>query len=282
MSIRMIQERLRGYSCVSEQEEEHALREITQEVILAALSRRGFFRDAVFQGGTCLRIVHGLNRFSEDLDFILKEPDPEFDLLPSLAGVETELEAYGYRVEIIDRSSSESAVREAFTKDDSLGSLVSLSFVGRSGPRKKIRVKLELDVNPPAGSGTELRYHDFPFLASVTVRDLPSLFAGKIHALLCREYTKGRDWYDFLWYTATRTAVNYRFLSAALTHVGPWSDQRLTVDRRWLRTTLTQAIGKINWKRTAEDVRRFVPASEQVSLDLWCSDLFLGQIEKIT
>ena len=93
MSIKLIQERLNSYNCKSEQEEEHAIREITQEVALAALSRTDFFKYGVFQGGTCLRIFYGLNRFSEDLDFILKEPNPNFKLQPQLQSLSEELEA---------------------------------------------------------------------------------------------------------------------------------------------------------------------------------------------
>ena len=281
MSIRMIQERLWSYSCNSAQEEDHALREITQEVILAALSRVGFFGQALFQGGTCLRIFHGLNRFSEDLDFILKEPASDFHLTPFLNGIRTELEAYGYRVEITDRSSTDSTVKKAFIKDDSLGEILQFSFAGRRGPLRKIRVRIEVDVNPPAGSGSELRYHDFPFVASVVVQDIPSLFAGKLHALLCRDYVKGRDWYDFLWYTARRAGVNYPFLSSALVQTGPWQGENLEVDAHWLRDELTALINRIDWRDTANDVRRFVPEQEHPSLDLWSADLFLGQLAKI-
>ncbi|TVQ22151.1 MAG: nucleotidyl transferase AbiEii/AbiGii toxin family protein [Spirochaetaceae bacterium] len=281
MSIRMIQERLLSYSCGSEQEEELALREITQEVILVALSRNGFFGHAMFQGGTCLRIFHGLNRFSEDLDFVLEEPAHDFRLTPFLNGIGSELEAYGYHLEIKDRSSSESTVKKAFIKDDSLGNVLQLSFASRRGPRKKIRVKLEVDTNPPSGSRSELRYHDFPFVASVVVQDRPSLFAGKLHALLCREYVKGRDWYDFLWYTAQRSEINYELLLSALEQTGPWRGEDLQINVKWLRNELAAVIKRINWRATADDVRPFVPDSEQPSLDLWNEDLFLSQLSKV-
>lgn len=281
MSVRMIQERLQSYSSRSAQEEEHALREITQEVILAALSRVGFFGHALFQGETCLRIFHGLNRFSEDLDFILKEPDRGFVLTPYLKGIRTELEAYGYRIEISDRSSPDSAVKKAFIKDDAVGKVLQFSLAGHRGPLSKVRVKIEVDANPPAGSGSELRYHDFPFVVSVAVQDRPSLFAGKIHALLCREYVKGRDWYDFLWYTAQRSEVNYGFLSSALAQTGPWQGEDLRVDADWLRDALSTVIGRLDWPRTADDVRRFVPDQEHPSLNLWSADLFRQQVAKI-
>lgn len=281
MSIRMIQERLDSYQCSSPLEEEHAIREITQEVALAALSRTDFFQSAVFQGGTCLRIFYGLNRFSEDLDFLLRRPEPDLRLQPYLQSMSQELEAYGYRVEVADRSKTDAAVRKAFLKDDSVGKILQLNHIGRGGPFRKIRIKLEVDTNPPAGSGEEIKYLDFPFIASVAVQDRPSLFAGKLHALLCRKYIKGRDWYDFLWYTSRRTPINYTFLASALTQMGPWKGQNLETDLDWCKTELEKVITAMDWKKTAEDVRRFVKPAEQPSLDLWSRDLFLTQLAKL-
>jgi predicted nucleotidyltransferase component of viral defense system len=281
MSPKLIQDRLDTYNCRSNIEEQHALREITQEVVLAALGRTEFFKDALFQGGTCLRIFYGLNRFSEDLDFILKETDRDFPLQPHLRAVGDELKAYGYDVEIADRSRARMAVRKAFLKDDSLGRVLQLKYVDGSGPARKIRVQLEVDTNPPSGSGMEIKYLDFPFISSVTVQDKPSLFAGQLHALLCREYVKGRDWYDFLWYTSQGVGINYAFLSSALRQQGPWQQQDLQVDWEWCRIHLEDRINSVDWVTARDDVRRFVKASEYPSLDLWSRDLFLSQWGKI-
>ena len=125
------------------------------------------------------------------------------------------------------------AVRMAFVKDDSLGNLLHLNYKPATGPLRKLRIKLEVDTNPPAGASFETKYLDFPFPSAVCVFDLPSLFAGKIHALLCREYLKGRDWYDFIWYTARKTPVNYTLLSSALGQMGPWKGQVVQADRSW-------------------------------------------------
>jgi predicted nucleotidyltransferase component of viral defense system len=171
MSVKLIQERLNSYNCKSELEEEHAIREITQEVALAALSRTDFFKYGIFQGGTCLRIFYGLNRFSEDLDFILKEPNRNFKLQPHLQSLSEELQAYGYNVDITDRSKTDIAVRKAFIKDDSIGKVLQLNHAGKKGPFRKIRIKLEVDTNPPSGSETEIKYLDFPFVSSVTVQN---------------------------------------------------------------------------------------------------------------
>jgi len=281
MSVKLIQDKLDSYNCKSNIEEEHAVREITQEVVLAALGRTEFFKYALFQGGTCLRIFYGLQRFSEDLDYILKEADRDFQLQPHLQAVSEELKAYGYDVEIADRSQAGVAVRKAFLKDDSLGKILQLKYADRSGPARKIRVKLEVDTNPPAGSGMEIKYVDFPFVSSVTVQDRPSLFAGKLHALLCREYVKGRDWYDFLWYTSQNTGVNYAFLSSALNQQGPWRHKDVQVDWQWCLAHLEDRINSIDWAEAREDVRRFVKATEHPSLDLWSRDLFVSQLRKI-
>lgn len=281
MSIKLIQERLNSYNCKSELEEEHAIREITQEVALAALSRTDFFKYGVFQGGTCLRIFYGLNRFSEDLDFILKEPNSNFKLQPHLQSLSEELQAYGYNVDITDRSKTDITVRKAFIKDDSIGKVLQLNHAGKKGPFRKIRIKLEVDTNPPPGSQTEIKYLDFPFVSSVTVQDKPSLFAGKVHALLCREYIKGRDWYDFLWYTSQGIKINYRFLGSALKQQGPWKGQEINVNMEWCMAAIEKAIKSLDWKTTTEDVRRFVRVAEQPSLDLWSKELFLTQLEKL-
>jgi len=281
MSIKMIQDRLDSYGCRSTLEEEQALREITQEIALAALGRTDFFQKAGFQGGTCLRIFHGVNRFSEDLDFALQEPAASFALKPYLDALAKELKAYGYELEMDDRSKVDQAVQMAFAKDDSLGNLLRLNYKPATGPLRKLRIKIEVDTNPPVGAAFETKYLDFPFPSAVCVFDLPSLFAGKIHALLCREYLKGRDWYDFIWYTARRTQVNHELLACSLEQLGPWQGQRLYVDRDWCVDQLRAKIEATDWVRAREDVRRFVKPSETPSLDLWSREFFLAQCEKI-
>ncbi len=281
MSVKMIQDRLNGYNCRSSLEEEQSIREITQEILLAALGRTEFFRKAGFQGGTCLRIFHGSNRFSEDLDFALQEQDSSFNLQPYLGMVKNELTAYGFELEIADRSRAGQTVRKAFAKDDSLGSLLQLNFRPTSGPMRKMRIKLEVDTNPPEGATFEIKHLDFPFLSAVCVFDLPSLYAGKLHALLCREYLKGRDWYDFVWYTARRTAANYALLSSALNQIGPWKGKSVQADRAWCRERLEERIQSIDWTQAREDVRRFVKPAELQSLDLWNTEFFIAQSAKL-
>lgn len=281
MSVRMIQERLADYGCRSALEEEQALREITQEVVLASLGRSDFFQKAGFHGGTCLRIFHGLPRFSEDLDFALANPDAGFRLGPYLEAVAAELTAYGYALEIDNRDTA-GAVRMGFLKDDSLGGLLRLGYRPTTGPMRKIRIKLEVDTNPPAGARYEMAILDFPFASAVRVFDLPSLLAGKIHALLCREYTKGRDWYDFIWYAARKIAINHTLLSSALDQLGPWAGRGIVTDDAWCGREMAAAIARLDVARAREDMRRFVKPVEVGSLDLWSHDFLQNQNRKLT
>lgn len=281
MSVRIIQDRLTAYDCKSTLEEDQALREITQEIILAGLGRTDFFGKSAFQGGTCLRIFHSLNRFSEDMDFALCQPDGTFALSPYLDQIRRELTAYGYELEIDDRSKSGGTVRQAFVKDDSIGTLLRLNYRPQTGPMQKLRIKLEVDTNPPEGALYDMPVLDYPFPAAVRVFDLPSLFAGKIHALLCRDYLKGRDWYDFIWYTARKIPINHALLSAALNQQGPWKDQRRESSNAWCVEQLSLVIKAIDWRQAREDVRRFVKPHEQPSLELWTREYFLNQCQKL-
>ena len=281
MSVKIIQKRLETYQCGSAQEEDHALREITQEVALAALSRTDFYRVASFHGVTCLRVFYGLNRFSEDLDFILRESTPGFSWKKYLKNMSVEFEAYGYQTEIVDRSQSDSTVKKAFIKDDSLVKVLHLRHLKADRSLPKIRIKFEVDTNPPAGSVFENQFLDFPFACAVTVQDISSLFAGKVHSLLCREYVKGRDWYDFLWYTSRRVTINFKFLGATLNQIGPWAGQNIAVDSRWCYAELRRKILAIDWSAVRADVARFIKTNELASLDLWSAAFFLERTERL-
>ena len=211
MNVEIIQTKLLSYQCQTVLEQENALKEIAQEIALLALSRAGFFRVAAFQGGTCLRILYGLERFSEDLDFILEKPDKNFTWKKYIASMQEEFSVYGFSLETTDREKLDRAVKVAFLKADSDGGLLVIKDNRTNKP--KLRIKLEVDSNPPEGSAHELKFLDFPLPYNINTQDLPSLFAGKCHALLCRQYTKGRDWYDFVWYVSRATPINFIFLT---------------------------------------------------------------------
>ncbi|MCK4810155.1 MAG: nucleotidyl transferase AbiEii/AbiGii toxin family protein [Candidatus Omnitrophica bacterium] len=281
MSIKIIQERLDAYRCRSQQEEQNALREISQEVALAALSRGDFFKKAAFQGETCLRICYSLERFSEDLDFILKNADKRFSFEPYIRNMAMEFESYGYHLEVSDRSKAEDTVKKCFLKDDSLGRILNLTHLKGVTNMRKIKIKLEVDTNPPLGSGFENKFLDFPFPFSVTLQDMPSLFAGKSHALLCREYTKGRDWYDFIWYISRHVEINWEFLSRAINQQGPWKGQNLKADRDWYMAEMAKRIEGIDWKAAKEEMARFLKPSAIAGLALWGKKFLLDRLQKL-
>jgi len=278
--IDLIQQRLDGYHTANPVAEEQALKEILQEVALYALWRAGFFEVAAFQGGTSLRILHKLPRFSEDLDFILKAPDPEFDWSGYLKQLLDGLREFGLQSEVLDRSSMDQNIRKALLKDDSIGRQLNLAFYQGHSDRK-LRIKLEIDVNPPKESGYEYTYLDFPLDFEVCHQDLGSNFALKLHALLCRPYVKGRDWYDFNWYVKQQVVPNLPHLQAALFQYGPWRDQALTLDAAWLTNALTVKIAGIDWIRAAQDVERFLNTTEKQSLGLWSERFFRSRLDKL-
>jgi hypothetical protein len=276
MSIRIVQERLNQYQSRNSLEEENAIKEITQEIALSGLSRAGFFKVAAFQGGTCLRVFHGLNRFSEDLDFALNEPDPVFEWAPYLKSLRVELEAYGYHLEIQDRLPDGNPVKSVFLKDDSIGKILLFNHRG-AGARRAIKIKLEIDANPPAGAVAERKYVEFPVTVPVLAHDLPSLFAWKSHALLCRPWEKGRDWFDFIWYAGRKTRVDFELLSNALDQLGPWKGQGVRVTKKWYFENLCEKIQATDWEKQKKDVSRFLKQADADLLDLWGREFFLDR-----
>jgi predicted nucleotidyltransferase component of viral defense system len=280
MSIAIVQEKLLAYQCQTIIEQENALKEIAQEIALLALSRSGFFQVAAFQGGTCLRILYGLERFSEDVDFVLEKPDKHFSWEKYIHGMQEEFRTYGYSLEVTERKKLEKAVKVAFLKADSAGGLLLLKDIRTNKP--KLKIKLEIDTHPPEGATYELKYLDFPLPYSVKVQDMPSLFAGKCHALLCRQYIKGRDWYDFTWYVARQTPINFTLLSHAIEQVGPWQGQQITVTPKWFLHQLKIKMTQIDWNEVKQDAMRFLRQPELATLQLWSNDFFLSRLEKLT
>ena len=278
--IELLQERLARYKAPDALAEEQALKEILQELILYALWRNGFFDVAAFQGGTSLRILYELPRFSEDMDFILIKPDESFEWHSVLPGVEQVLLEFGVTVEMTDRRESEGAVRRAMLKNDSLGGMLELGFED-DAPRRKLRVKLEIDTNPPAGSSWERHFHDFPTDFLVISQDLSSNFALKMHALLCRPCLKGRDWFDYLWYVRRGVAVNLGHLEHAIEQYGPWAGEGVRVDAAWLKQALARKIDEIDWTRAAADVEPFLAETERHSLELWSRELFMDRVGRL-
>ena len=223
--------------------------------------------------------MHGVDRFSEALDFSLKDPDPSFNLDQHLDAIKEQMTIFGFNIEVSGIGKSESNVSARFLKDDSLKKL--LKFTHYSDIHKKIKIKIEVDKNPPAGADTVSSFVDFPTDFAIRTHDLPSLFAGKCHALLCRNYVKGRDWFDFSWYVSNRVKINYQLLSNALNQVGPWQNQKAKVDELWLKRELLGRVQEVEWPEALRDMSRFVRSDQTESLSFWGQELFTAKVQKM-
>lgn len=274
----IISERLLEYKIESAEEELNAVKEITQEIILYALSKTSFFENAYFCGGTALRIVHGINRFSEDLDFSTLKIEKKFQFDDYMDEVLLTLKQYGLEMKV-KKVKDDSFVKARELKEDS--DKWTLSFPTNK-QLKKVIIKLEIDTNPPLGASIANANLDFPILHQVKVGTIETLFSGKIHALLCRKFMKGRDWYDFLWYVKKKNNINYDYLKNALMQMGPYQGQNLkNVNKDFVIKELDRKIKSLDWKEVRKDVERFLKPDEQESLKIWDADLFLERTKKI-
>lgn len=281
MAITIIQERLKNYKALSKQEELNALKEIYQEVALAGLARSDFFKLAAFQGGTALRIVHQLQRFSEELDFVLVTPSKSFQWQSYLKAIELEFNSFGVNLEIKERAFAQGAIKTAFLKEDSFARILELTYDRLPSDEQKITIKLEIDTQPPDGSNFENAFLIYPYPFSLLIQDFPSLFASKCHALLCRKYEKGRDWFDFLWYLSRNTPINSLLLKNALYQAGPYQNQAIPYSKKWLYEAFEQKISAIDWKSAKRDVENFLRSEQRKFVENWSKELFQKQIKKI-
>jgi predicted nucleotidyltransferase component of viral defense system len=273
----LIIEKLKEYKPKTVEEEQLILKEIAQEIILYAFSRTDFFDHAYFCGGTSLRIVHGLNRFSEDLDFSTNVISHDFsfdDYMPEILKI---LNEFGLEMSV-KQAKDDGYIKARALKEDS--EKWKLSFPSNR-KMKKIIIKLEIDTNPPLGAISELKRLDFPLLHQIKVAELETLFAGKIHALLSRPFVKGRDWYDFLWYVKKSSGINYEFLKNALFQAGPYKEKKLDVNVSYIKGELKKKIESLNWADVVKDVERFIQGRELETLKLWDQALFLEKVEKL-
>jgi len=278
---RVLSARIRDYAPANLIEQENMLQELMQHYVLSSLSRAGLFGEAMFHGDTCLRIVYGMNRFSEDLDFLLKQPNPHFRWQGYLESVRKDCAQEGIPFEVEDKSQAGTAVQKAFLKTDSIGKILALDLPFERYRARKIRIKLEIDVNPPAGSTFTTSYITFPVTAPMTTQSLESGFALKLHALLCRSYVKGRDWYDFVWYVARRTRPDLDLLRHALHQQGPWAGQQISMTMRWAQDNMEAVIRRIDWGAARDDVQRFLPLREQEGLLAWSADFFSYHVSRL-
>ncbi|HAZ12552.1 MAG: hypothetical protein A2X86_11865 [Bdellovibrionales bacterium GWA2_49_15] len=276
-----IKEMLAPYQCKTPEHYKNALKEIIQEIALLGLSRQDFFIKAAFYGGTALRIAHKLDRFSEDLDFTLLAPNPDFDLSSYLKGIEDEFVTYGLSLKTEKQiKNMETPVESAFLKANTLELLLSIEGLSNpsSGTHKNelLKIKLEIDTDPPRPPGqTESTFLMLPIPFSFRILTLPSLFAGKLHAVLCRQYksgrVKGRDFYDFLWYMKKEVKPDLPYLEAKMHQSGhlPLGEK---LDSPRLKKLLNAKFESLDWAQAKRDVIPFI--SDPYALNLWSAEFF--------
>lgn len=244
----------------------NAIFEVNQQVILAGLSNGGFFDKAAFYGGTCLRIFHGLRRFSEDLDFSLLESDEEFDFSRYFQSVIDVFELVGRRVEITKKNKKNfGRVESAFLKDNT--DVFDITFQ----TDKSIKIKIEVDTMPPMKFHTEQKLLLQPQAFMTRCFTLPDLFAGKMHALVYRAWrnrVKGRDWYDFLWYVSNNVPLDFDHFAE---RVREFNGEE--IDRTSFLTKLKDRLGSADMSQVKNDVLPFIRDPKE--LDLWTSDFFI-------
>ncbi len=280
----MIKEWIAEYNPKNEEEILDALREIMQEITLAALSRTDFFEKAGFYGGTALRIFYGLDRFSEDLDFSLLDVDTEFTLEPYFSTILTEFESLGIKVSIKEKEKvKHSSIESAFLKTETIWKeLVLEDIVKQTGvtSNKLIKIKIEVDRIPPLGFKTEEKLLIRPFSFYVRCFTRPCLFAGKLHALLYRQWNnrvKGRDWYDLEWYIKKGIPLDLGHFLSRAKDTGHWKAEEIT--REQIVELLKDKIDSVSFANIKEDVVRFI--KEDNVLSIWSASYFKDLVEKM-
>lgn len=262
----IFQNMLSAYDLSTDQAVRNATFEVNQQVILAGLYQGGFFDKAAFYGGTCLRIFHGLQRFSEDIDFSLLCPDPEFDFTQYFQPIIDEFASIGRTVDIKKKDKKNfGKVESAFLKDNT--DVYDVSFQ----TEKSIKIKIEVDTNPPLLFSTEQKLLMEPRSFMTRCFTLPDLFAGKMHALVYRAWknrVKGRDWYDFEWYVRNRIPLDFRHLQERIKEFnGGEKTKEEFMDDLKVRLSTSDI------RQVKSDVLPFIKNPKE--LDIWSCDYFL-------
>lgn len=274
-----VEEMLKKYNAVTPEEKKNAMKEIMQEIVLCGLSRAGFFKRAAFYGGTALRIFYGLDRFSEDLDFSLMQVELTFDLAAYFPMLEKEVAAYGLRLNVSEKGKTkDSTIKSAFlkgnTKEHILLFYADHQMANGITANETVKIKIEVDVNPPAGANYEHKFQLLPAPYEIRLYDMPSLFAGKTHAVICRAWKnriKGRDLYDYIFYLSRNARVNMPHLKARLVESGVPTDND-PFDIEILKRLLYDRFEAIDYESAKDDVRTFI--TDKDSLNIWCPEFF--------
>lgn len=281
-----LSEMLEKYEIKTDKDEINALKEIIQELVISGLSKSDFFNRAAFYGGTALRIFYDLDRFSEDLDFALVSPDKNFDLSAYFPFIEKEVSLYGLNLKVDTKiKTKESNISSAFLKGDTMEHILIFfsesNLQNNSKLLRDIKIKFEIDINPPSGAEYEIKYKLLPTPHSVRLYNKESLFAGKIHAILCRNWktrTKGRDLYDYIFFLASNTNVNIELVKNKLI-ASEYIEPNSKFDVGVLRELLIKKFEKIDYAEAKEDVLPFIRDVD--SLKLWNKEFFISITEKL-
>lgn len=282
----VIEQMLLKYEIKNTDDEINALKEIIQELVLSGLSRGGFFDEAAFYGGTALRIFYKIDRFSEDLDFALVTPNKNFDLTKYFTYIEKEVKAYGLNLKINSKQKSfDSNITSAFLKGDTLEHILKF-FPNEINHKynsilKNIKIKFEVDINPPSGATYEEQYKLLPSPHQIKLYDKESLLAGKIHAILCRGWkkrTKGRDLYDYVFFLAGETKVNIELIKNKLIKSN-YIESNNKFDIDVLKELLINKFNEIDYEDAKDDVMPFIKNVD--SLDIWNKDFFISITNKL-
>jgi predicted nucleotidyltransferase component of viral defense system len=272
----VLQQMLSRYLTNTTEEKKNALKEILQEIVLCGLSRAGFFKKAAFYGGTALRIFYGLDRFSEDLDFSLIEPDNQFELKSYFSGVKAELSSLGLEFSIEEKEKTQaSAIKSAFLKGNTKEHILRIYGSDLNiNSNEVIKIKFEIDTNPPPFATFENRYRLLPSPYQVKLYDAESLFAGKLHAVICRSWknrVKGRDLYDYVFYLAKNTSINFTHLKARLEESGAINPQA-EFGINELRELLLERFDSIDFEQAKKDVLPFI--LDKSKIEIWSKEFF--------
>lgn len=270
----------------SEQDLMKLLREALQSLALLGLWRTNFFDNAAFYGGTALRILYNLDRFSEDLDFSLLKPNRNFGFVKYRDSIVRELEAFGFKVDfVIKEKTANTEIESAFIKANTLQLMILIeapqNMIETAHRQKIFKVKLEVDTNPPSDFDTEMKYIFSPIQFAVKSFTTSSLFAGKMHAILCRKWknrVKGRDWYDFAWFVSKYPELNLKHLEARMRQSGDYREVSLLTEKKFLHL-LNITIANLDLTKAKTEVEPFV--ENKRSLDLWSKDFFRAAAKRI-
>jgi predicted nucleotidyltransferase component of viral defense system len=283
---RLITNLLENYDLKTQDEYEVALKEIVQHLTLLGLWRSKFYEHAALYGGTALRLFYGLRRFSEDLDFSLVQNEEEFNLLPHLKSIEKEIEAFGFKFSVEKKIKKIiSPIESAFLKGNTRINLLVIqapdNIIKGLHREQKIKIKLEVDTDPPPGSQHEVKTLLTPIPFEVKVFTKPDLFAGKVHAVLCRGWqsrVKGRDFYDLVWFIGQKIPCRVEYLKEKMIQTNHWKkEDNLNKDR--LVQVLQEKFKAVDFNKASQDVRPFIKDKQELAL--WGRDFFLEIIKNI-